>query len=186
MFLVLAAIVAGGMYLFPALASDPLAGENWWGNMFFELATNVIFTIFLGGLYYLAVRKVVGDDVSWKMTFKGFSVAWKIFVVAILQTILITIGLFLLILPGIYLIIGYMMTLPLIVDKGLSPWQAMETSRKAIHRVWWKIAGLSLIVGFIITISAIPLGLGLIWSWPLAIIMVGVVYCKLFGAEKIG
>jgi len=120
------------------------------------------------------------------MTFKGFSVAWKIFVVAILQTILITIGLFLLILPGIYLIIGYMMTLPLIVDKGLSPWQAMETSRKAIHRVWWKIAGLSLIVGFIITISAIPLGLGLIWSWPLAIIMVGVVYCKLFGAEKIG
>lgn len=76
------------------------------------------------------------------------------------------------------------MTLPLIVDKGLSPWQAMETSRKAVHKIWWRLIGLFIVMGLIFVVSLVPLGIGLIWTWPMFIILTGVVYRHLFGAEE--
>jgi uncharacterized membrane protein len=118
------------------------------------------------------------------MIFKGFSYAAKIIVATIMQSILVAIGFLLLILPGIYLAVGYTMTIPLIIDKGLSPWQAMEMSRKAVHKVWWKVAGLFSVMGLIYLGSLIPLGIGLIWTWPMFIILVGVVYRFLFGKEN--
>jgi uncharacterized membrane protein len=89
-----------------------------------------------------------------------------------------------LILPGIYLTVGYAMTVPLIVDRKMSPWQAMEASRKAIHGEWWKIFGLFLVVGLIFMVSALPLGLGFIWTWPMFVVLGGLVYRALFGIEK--
>src|SRR5262245_59217648 len=48
----------------------------------------------------------------------------------IVTGILVSIGFFLLIVPGIYLAVSYVFTMPLIVDKKLDFWPAMELSRK--------------------------------------------------------
>lgn len=133
----------------------------------------------------MGIRKVVGDPISWKMIGKGFSFAGNLILATVLQSVLITIGLLLLVLPGVYLIIGYTMTLPLIVDQGMSPWQAMEKSRKTIHKIWWKVFGLFLLMSLICLVSSVPLGIGLIWTWPMLIILVGVLYCYLFGTTKL-
>jgi uncharacterized membrane protein len=76
------------------------------------------------------------------------------------------------------------MTVPLIVDRKMSPWQAMEASRKAIHGEWWKFFGLFIVMGIIFMISSLPLGLGFIWTWPMFVVLGGVVYRSLFGIEK--
>ena len=81
--------------------------------------------IFTAGLLYMGVRKVSGDDISWKMVFEGFSYTGQIVLATLLQAILIGIGLLLLVLPGIYLIVGYGLTLPLILDRKMSAWEAM-------------------------------------------------------------
>lgn len=39
-----------------------------------------------------------------------------------------------LVLPGIYLAVSYQLSLPLVADKGLGPWEAMETSRKIVSK----------------------------------------------------
>lgn len=150
-----------------------------------QFAYYIISTVLTAGLLYMGVRRAERKRVSWKDVFSGFDVAVKITVAMILQTILITVGMFLLILPGIYLMVGYFMTLPLIIDQKMSPWQAMEVSRKAIHKVWWKVFGLYLLVSLIIVISSIPLGIGLIWTLPMSLILAGVVYRYLFPEEKI-
>jgi uncharacterized membrane protein len=93
-------------------------------------------------------------------------------------------GFALLIIPGIYLSIGYMMTYPLIMDKDLSPWEAMEASRKAIHHHWFQIFGLFFVMGLIFIASALPLGIGLFWSIPMGVIMTGIIYRTIFGTEK--
>ncbi|BHH85009.1 hypothetical protein [Desulforhopalus sp. 52FAK] len=181
MYLLLIVIVAGGSMLLP---SDEIGTESLTSfipSALFQFVTQALYMIFMGGLFFMGIRRVAGDKVSWKMIFHGFSFTGKIIVVTILQSILITIGFVLLILPGIYLSVGYVMAIPLIVDKNLSPWQALETSRKAVHKVWWKVAGIGLLTCLLFTVAAIPLGIGLIWVWPLALVISGVVYNRLFG-----
>jgi len=182
MYLVIFALISIGKMLFPGGEGEVPTVTGTFGNAIFQAVIDAVSVIFTAGLIYLGIRRVAGDHISWKMVFKGFSsCTGKIIVATILQSILVTIGFLLLIIPGIYLTVGYAMTLPLIVEEGMSPWEAMETSRKAIHKVWWKIAGLLGLMGLITLVATIPAGVGLIWVWPMFIILAGVVYKHLFG-----
>ncbi len=183
MYLVILVIVAGGAFLLPSMSGN-LTAAGFVGKILVQVMTNVFSGLFVAGLLLMGIRKVAEKSISWKMIFKGFSCAGKIIVATILQSLFVLIGFLFLILPGIYLTVGYAMTLPLIIDKGLSPWQAMETSRKAIHKVWWKVTGLFIVMGLIFIGSCIPLGIGMIWTWPMFIILTGVVYQQLFADER--
>jgi hypothetical protein len=186
MYLITFALAGAGTYLlFPAGTAEAAGGFSLF-ELVFQTLVQVLVMIFTAGLLRIGINQAVGDTVSWRMIFSGFSFAGKIAVATILQTILISIGFLLLILPGIYLSVGYAMTLPLIIDKGLSPWEAMEASRKAVHRVWWKIAALFVVIGVIMALSAIPLGVGLIWTWPMFIVLAGIVYRRLFTQTESG
>jgi uncharacterized membrane protein len=184
MYLVLLIIVAGGACLLPSVDNGLNNVTGLLSNILFQGVTNAFSVLFTAGLLLMGIRKVAGEQISWKMVFKGFSCAGRLIVATILQSLLVSIGFMLLVLPGIYLAVGYAMTLPLIMDKGLSPWQAMEMSRKAVHKIWWKVAGLFVVMGLIFVVSLIPLGIGLIWTWPMFIILAGVVYLQLFGDEE--
>jgi len=95
--------------------------------------------------------------------------------------LLVYLGMFLLLIPGLYLAVAYLLAIPLVVERGLAPWQALETSRKAISQHWFKVFGLFLLLGLITLVSAIPLGIGLVWSIPLFVIAMGVLYRTIFG-----
>ena len=66
--------------------------------------------------------------------FKGFNRALPILLLAIVSGLLIGIATLCFILPGIYLAIAYMFALPLLLDKNLDFWPAMETSRKLVTK----------------------------------------------------
>jgi uncharacterized membrane protein len=186
MYLALIILFACGAFLLPSEGNHSvgISKVGMLGNVLFQMVTNAVSVIFSAGLIYIGIRKVAGKSINWKMVFEGFSVAGKLIVATILQALLVGIGFLLLILPGIYLAIGYTMTVPLIVDRKMSPWQAMEESRKAIHGEWWKIFGLFVVMGLIFMISSLPFGLGLIWTWPMFVVLGGVVYRSLFGIDK--
>ncbi len=183
MYLVMFIIGAAGTFLMPTLGFDLTTMIGMVTNVVVQVLLTVVSIIFTAGLLYMGVRKVAGDPISWKMAFDGFSFTGQIILATVLQTILVGLGLLLLVLPGIYLAIGYGLTLPLILDRKMSAWEAMETSRKAIHKVWWRVTGTFFLMVCIYTISAIPLGIGLIWTVPMFIVLGGVVYHRLFGAE---
>jgi hypothetical protein len=186
MYLVLLIIVAGGKWLVSSVASTPANLTQVIGSVSFLTVASVFSILFTAGLLLMGMRKVAGETIHWKMIFKGFSCAGRIIAATILQFILVAIGM-LLILPGIYLAVGYAMTVPLIVDKGLSPWQAMEMSRKAVHKIWWRVMGIFCLMLLIFMVSFIPIGIGLIWTWPMSLMVVGVMYKHLFeDKNKIG
>ncbi len=99
------------------------------------------------GLSYLSVRQRLGEQVGIKTCLRGFDARHftSIFIAGILKTILVMLGL-LLIFPGIYLSIAYMFVLPLIIDRGLKPWQAMELSRQAVTKAWFRVFGIYIIL----------------------------------------
>ena len=72
-----------------------------------------------------------------------------------------------LLVPCLYLLVGYVFVLPLIIDKQLTVWRAMELSRTTVQRAWFSVFGLLMAAGMLIFVSAIALGFGLVLTLPL-------------------
>ena len=183
MYLIMLILGLGLGFLQAAIGLTAESAAGVWAEIGVQSLVSALSTLFTAGLMYIGVRRAADKPISWKMVFDGVPMAVKLIIASILMTLLVISGFFLLILPGIYLGVGYTMTLPLMLDRKLEPWQAMEVSRKAIHKVWWKVFGLFFIMGLIYLVSAIPLGIGLIWTVPMSVIMVGVIYRYLFGVQ---
>ena len=160
---------------------DPMASAL--GQLVVQLVLMALIYPFMTGLIMLAVRRSVDLPVSYTMAFGFMDRTGPILLAAILMTLLTFIGFLLLFLPGIYLSLAYALTLPLIAEKGLGAWRAMEASRRAITRHWFKFFGLLFVMALIVTISAIPLGIGLIWTYPMMMNVLGIVYREAFGVE---
>ena len=111
------------------------------------LAGMIVNSPLLGGLYYLNIRRIRGEAAGPEMAFAGFRALFFIpLVVAGLVTgALTTLGILLLVLPGVYLAVGYMFVLPLVMDKRMDVWTAMEVSRRVVHRHWWMAFALGLL-----------------------------------------
>ncbi len=100
------------------------------------------------GLPYLGIRHGMGKRVGLATCFRGFSKPHfkNLFVAGIIKTGVTMMGFMLLIVPGIYLSVAYWLAMPLIIDRELAPWQALELSRKAITKVWFQVFGAYLIM----------------------------------------
>jgi predicted Zn finger-like uncharacterized protein len=151
------------------------------GLQFIYTALTVILT---AGIMMMGVRRAADESINFPMLFDGIAKVKPLLIAMILQTIIVIIGFLLLIIPGIYLSIAYGLTIPLIMKKGLGPWEAMEASRKAIHHSWFQVFGLYFVMGLIFMVSALPLGIGLIWTIPMGVIVLGIVYRIIFGTEE--
>lgn len=133
------------------------------------------------GQVLMGMRRATGKPISIHLLTSQLGRAMPLIITSLLVSALTSLGTLLLIIPGVYLSIAYMLAIPLVIDRGLSPWQAMEASRKAITQHWFKVFGLIFTLGLMILVSAIPLGIGLIWTLPLTVICMGILYRTIFG-----
>ncbi len=145
-------------------------------QLVFQIGINLVALPMMMGIVMIGIKRAVDAPVNANLVFAYFPKMFSLLITVILIYIMVIIGLVLLVLPGIYLMVAYYMALPLVVEKGLSPWQAMEVSRKTISRRWFRMLGFFIVASIIITISIIPLGIGLIWTLPLFIIAYGIIY----------
>lgn len=134
------------------------------------------------GLVALVVRRAAGMPASFSTAFAYLGKVPVLCVAGVLTTLMTYLGFALLIIPGFYLAVAYGMTVPLIAFNELGAWQAMEISRKAITRNWWGVCALQMAVGVVVMLSALPLGIPLIWTLPWAALTLGVLYRRMFGA----
>jgi len=135
------------------------------------------------GLGFVATAVAMGRKPNPKSLFAWYDKTLKIFLTAVIMNVLIFIGILLFVLPGIYLAVSYQIALPLLVDKKLSPWQALETSRKIIGHRWFVVLGFDIAALVIVTLSTMLLGIPLIWTVPFLIIAFGILYRNLAGIE---
>jgi GYF domain 2 len=105
---------------------------------------SVIRGVLYGGLYLIFLNRIRGQPASPGDVFAGFRLAFvQLLLAGFLTALLSSLGLICcLILPGIYLFIAWTFSVPLVADKGLEFWSAMELSRKVVTRVWFEIFGL--------------------------------------------
>ncbi len=158
-------------------------GDMIFMQIIIQLGMNLIILPMVMGLLMIGVRRSVDAPIKATMVFRYFSKMIQLFVTMVLMYLLVIIGFILLVLPGIYLLVAYYMALPLVVEKGMSPWRALETSRKSVTHHWFSFTGLFIVFMIILTVSMIPLGIGLIWTLPMMVIAYGIVYRNMFGVE---
>lgn len=171
------AIVLSLLGLMDAASTD----NSFVTEQLFNLLSSAVSYPFVAGIYLIAIRRAAGQEVSINLVFSQFSKFLPLLITGVLMTVLIAVGYLLLIVPGIYLSIAYLLAIPLVAERGLSPRQALETSRKAIHQHWFKVFGLCLTLGLITLLGIVPLGIGLIWTMPLLTLSFGVLYRIIFG-----
>lgn len=188
------------------VAADPtnigLALSGMFGSAILQV---VVTTPLAAGLMYITLRRAAGGDVSLRDLGSQFHRTGALILTALLNTLLLYAGMLLLIIPGIYLMIAYLQAIPLVVDKGLSPWQALEASRKAISRCWFRMLGLMMMIGgtFVVAVivvmtvavtmestmltsvvGAIVGAFMLIWILPLSLMTFGVAHRHIFGIHS--
>lgn len=144
----------------------------------------VITAPLMAGLFMLGIKRAAGQPVNAFMLFNYFPKTLPLFLAYLLMILLVIIGFVLLVIPGIYLTLAYALALPLLVDKNLGIWESLETSRKGITRCWFRFFGFGIIGLIIVMISAIPLGIGLIWTLPWLYAGMGIIYRDVFGVSS--
>ena len=142
--------------------------------------------VLLGGLDYLFLRRMRGETVQIGDVFAGFNLAFlNLVMCGLVKVLLVCLGLIACLLPGIYLGVGYVFAIPLVIDKKMDFWPAMELSRQVVHKHWWSIFALLVVLALVAFAGFLVCGVGALITIPLASAAFLYVYEDLFGAPVV-
>ena len=141
----------------------------------------IVGSVLHAGLMLMFIRRIRGERVELGDLFAGFNFAVPLIIAGLLMAALTLVGFILCILPGVYLAVSYVFVLPLIIDKKLDFWPAMEVSRQVVQKHWWAMFLFALVLVLIICLGALLCGVGLIIAAPVTIAARSYVYEDLFG-----
>ncbi len=165
----------------------------------------------IAGLWMLAIKRVSNKSFSYTEIFKYYPNIIRLFILYFIQTIIVMLSMFVValifggiayligasmaasmrigtffgVLPVLYLSVAYIFSIPLLIEKKLSFWQALETSRRVVTHHWFKLFFLVILLGIIVSISILPIFIGLIWSLPFTLLVYGVLYRHIFGTQYV-
>lgn len=102
---------------------------------------------------------------------------------SIIYALIVVVGLIFLIVPGIYFGIRYHFYSYFIVDKKLSPLEALKESSRITSGVKWKLFLFSLVLGLVNVLGVLAFVVGLFVTVPVTMIAYAHVYRKLLHAH---
>ena len=122
---------------------------------------NVLITLlvapFMAGVEMMGVFHSIKLKTQPKLIFAFFKRGTWVSITALLTSLLVGIGLQLFWVPGIVLFVLFSLTIPLVVEKQLSPAQAITLSVKSLRFQWFNILALYGIFSTALILSLLPL-----------------------------
>jgi len=152
------------LILHPVLHSVPVVGN---------VAAVALGGVLSAGLSGVFLKLIRGQRAEFSDLFAGFQRSFvPLMLASAITFILVSAGLLLCALPGIYLGVAWLFTYPLIIERSLDFWPAMELSRKVVHERWWEVFALTLValglfVGSIL-LTVFVFGIGMFFTAPIA------------------
>ena len=147
------------------------------------IAGMILGGVLQGGLFFFFLKLIRGQRAEVGDAFAGFNLAFvPLMLGGIVVSLLSAVGFFCCVLPGIYLAVAWMFTLPLIIDKRIDFWPAMELSRKVVSRHWWVLFGLLIVNFFIMVAGVLACLIGTFVAGPIIAGALAFAYEDIFGA----
>lgn len=145
---------------------------------------SMFITLPLGaGLFMICLKHSVGAPIRAELVVKYYNKAVPLFLTTLLMYLLVVIGFVLFIVPGLYLMVAFMYAIPLVVEKNMTPWQALNTSRKVMTRKFLGFMGFYFLSILVLILGMLALFVGLIWALPIASLAMAILYRDVFGIE---
>jgi uncharacterized membrane protein len=135
------------------------------------------------GFYLVALKIAKQRLTTFNDFFRGFNYFLPLLLARFVTSILIALGFLLLVIPGVYLWVAYSFVFPLILERKMDFWQAMETSRQVVTKQWFSFFGLGLLLFLINLVGLLPCGLGLLITIPLTYCTYVAAYESVFGLQ---
>jgi hypothetical protein len=153
--------------------------------MLIQGSLGILAGVCAGGLDFLLLRLIRKQTVTFGDAFAGFSLAFlPLFLAGLVSSVLMGVGLLFCLLPGIYLLVAWVFAFPLIIDKRMDFWAAMELSRKVVNRHWWKMLGFLLVSQVLLNVVGLMVCcVGILISQPIGVAALMCAYEDIFGSQ---
>ncbi|WP_116473187.1 DUF2189 domain-containing protein [Zobellella maritima] len=178
--------------LLAVLGDEP---ESLWSGSLPGLLISMVMAPMSGGLDMMGVHRAANMAIRPSQIFDYFRYLLPLAVASLLMGLLTSLFLplgaslglspTLAMLPTLVLSVALMFTFPLMLEKGLSPLQAIGTSIRLFLRQWLNMLLLHALLVLLFMVAVASFGIGLIWVVPFYIVVKGIIYrqaCGIGGA----
>lgn len=138
---------------------------------FMLLYSIMVFPALIGGFFLVANKTSQNEPVKYPDFFQGFQYYIPLVLINVVGQVLVALGIFLLILPGIFLTVSYMFSFLIALFAGTDFWQSLELSRKIIYLRFKKFFILFLVLLLLNVLGALIL-VGLLVTIPVSMYVV--------------
>ena len=135
------------------------------------IVTAPVYSVLIGGLLRYYLKLIRGEGATVADAFSGFGPSLgQLMLLGLVQGLLTNLGFIFCILPGIYLAVSWYYALPLVMDRHLGFWEAMELSRKVVGKHWFLVFAFLLVIGLLSISGIILCCVGILVSLPVGMI----------------
>jgi hypothetical protein len=143
-----------------------------------------VYIVLLGGLYKYYLKVMRGEPATLGDAFYGVSSAFgPLALLALVMTPLVWLGLLFCFVPGMYLSVAWVFAIPLVVDKQLGFWEAMELSRKVVTRHWFMVFAMGFVAGVVAVCGVFACCVGIVLTLPIGWVALMYAYEDLFSRK---
>jgi len=153
------------------------------GQLVSFLNTSIVMTIF-AGMIHMGVKAGRGEQIVYRDLFVAVPKIWTVALVTILFYLCVGLGFVALIVPGIFLVGAFALSLPIVVEQNVGAVEAMKRSFEALRPHAWAMFGL-LFVSFLASgLGYFACCIGILFSMPLVPIVMGMHYNYFFPSTQ--
>jgi hypothetical protein len=140
-----------------------------------------VYSVLTAGLFKYYIKLIRGETAGLGDAFSGFGPSTgQLLLLGFLQCLLVNLGLALCIIPGVYLAVSWYFAVPLVIDRRMEFWAAMELSRKVVSRHWFIVFGCTLVMGLVVAAGLLACCVGVLATLPLGMAALMYAYEDLF------
>ena len=143
-----------------------------------------VYAVIIAGLFKYYLKLIRDEPAGIGDAFSGFGPALgQLILLGLVSGVLSLIGYCLCILPGIYLTVSWIFAVPLVIDRGMGFWEAMEFSRKVVAKHWFLIFALQILSGLLAACGLIACCVGILVSMPFGWAIMMYAYEDIYGRQ---
>jgi hypothetical protein len=167
--------------------------ESVWSTSLLGLLISMVMAPMSGGLDMMGIHRAAGRPIRPSQIFDYFRyllpLALASMIMGLLTSLFLPLGQslglppMLSLLPTLILSVALMFTFPLILEKGMTPLQAILTSLRLFARQWLAMMLIHMLLVLLFMAAVMSFGIGLIWVAPLYIVVKGIIYREACGIE---
>jgi hypothetical protein len=146
-----------------------------------------VYMVLMAGLVKYFLKLVRGEPADIGDAFSGFGpMIGQLVLLGLVMNLLMLLGYVLCILPGIFLQVAWLFAMPLVIDRQMNFWAAMELSRKRVCRHWFIVFAFFIIYSLVSVAGLIACCVGIFVTIPIGLGALMYAYETIFSRPQTG